>query len=819
MIWFKHNRFKTSLWCRMPLALLVLLPLLASCNLFIDDDYTDENGFKNVPVHEGNGYDAPVTVNDNGCEVTYQYNSDVRVLDDTEQRYIVKAQMDPAGAFMEIHFSKNTPDDLLPVPGEVLLSTVTGKFPWGCNHRVQYRVDEDGVYKYIAFTAMLEETFKELKITGNLTSKEEEDYYVSAVPYDEMMQKIESENEPADQPASARTRGGADDELSFTIDKVHVKLSGETTELTVPFSYAPKGMDFPKGFHGEIRIPEDKNFYRMVNVLNFQDFDLAKGNLIAKVTQTVEEQNYVEITGGWDKSWTIHRWRPVTGKAFVVGPVVLVFFINLDLKADIDLALTATFSRHKKTENIYNIDLYKKTITKNSRVIEDTGWKYTELYGSVTFALIFEAQFGLGIYGKVVSVRVVPVFTLKFTVNNPKKIKLAGGDKDVVDIQERPGPTFSFTIDLKLGVYLDLSLKNIINSWKQAGSAEDKKLLEQIKADAQKSSDYYQALVDEDNELYDPNRKDKQEGDKSEGDDEVDANVTFNIVNLSTSWSWYPTIDDNSLFLDKHWDNEKQKMIFTGRYTVDQEGVLQTLFANRYIPGLCVRKDSKVVGFLFSREAGQTGRARSGTTYHFDVDDTDDDQEYSIAPCYFLLEDESMPVAIDKLKNVNITSPHTVLFSVAPVRSYREYLSPKVPGDKTWKYHFLFYTDVKAQGVKYMDKFGVKDIMFNSQHDYNKRGDVTMQDGIYRLNWNATKKSNVSDYGVEIGLVLQSFFVVEGKEVVNPNMISFTMSTDGTYIINDGDLEESGTYSSRRFFYEDDEPVEVELESVEYRGI
>jgi len=94
-----------------------------------------------------------------------------------------------------------------------------------------------------------------------------------------------------------------------------------------------------------------------------------------------------------------------------------------------------------------------------------------------------------------------------------------------------------------------------------------------------------------------------------------------------------------------------------------------------------------------------------------------------------------------------------------------------------------------------------------------------MQDGIYRLNWNATKKSNVSDYGVEIGLVLQSFFVVEGKEVVNPNMISFTMSTDGTYIINDGDLEESGTYSSRRFFYEDDEPVEVELESVEYRGI
>ena len=128
--------------------ILPLLLLLSGCNLFIDDDEMDSP--QDVPVHRGEGYDAPITVEDGGCTVTYQYNSDVRLLPLADQQYIVSTQSDPTGAFIEIHYRNDTPTRLLPVPGEILVSTVTDLFPWGCNHRVQYRVDRIGSTRMVS---------------------------------------------------------------------------------------------------------------------------------------------------------------------------------------------------------------------------------------------------------------------------------------------------------------------------------------------------------------------------------------------------------------------------------------------------------------------------------------------------------------------------------------------------------------------------------------------------------------------------------------------------------------------------------------------
>ena len=53
---------------------------MASCNLFIDDDTVDENGFENVPVHTGEGYDEPVTIQEGDATITYQFKKNVRIL-------------------------------------------------------------------------------------------------------------------------------------------------------------------------------------------------------------------------------------------------------------------------------------------------------------------------------------------------------------------------------------------------------------------------------------------------------------------------------------------------------------------------------------------------------------------------------------------------------------------------------------------------------------------------------------------------------------------------------------------------------------------
>ena len=70
---------------------------MASCNLFIDEDTVNEMGFENVPVHTGEGYDEPVTVQDGEATITYQYKKNVRVLKPEDQKWMVYTEKEPTG--------------------------------------------------------------------------------------------------------------------------------------------------------------------------------------------------------------------------------------------------------------------------------------------------------------------------------------------------------------------------------------------------------------------------------------------------------------------------------------------------------------------------------------------------------------------------------------------------------------------------------------------------------------------------------------------------------------------------------------------------
>ena len=767
--------------------ILPLLLLLTGCNLFIDDD--EMNSSQDLPVHQGEGYDAPLTVEDGGCTVTYQYNSDVRLLPLADQQYIVSVEADPTGAFIEIHYRTDTPVQLLPVPGEILVSTVTSLFPWGCNHRVQYRVDEDGVIKYIATFVQLDETYKQLDIQGTMTTQENEDFYVEAV----IEEDLEAGEE--DQAASRRTISAhyapSSDEKAMHVLVEENKI-GFDIHYAVGLSVGGNAGDV--GGNVGINFPYDENYWKTEITFDFSGFSITEGQFTAKVHQTVEQSVCIQVQGNASISKT-KTWRPLKGKAITIGPVVIVLFVNINMQVAANVSLSASFTSYKKTINHYDIDFLDGKITKTIENVKDTGWQFPEFVIEGNVSLGFEFQLGLGIYGKILSVRIIPVLTLSFGAQTPSFVTMPNGHK-AFDLTTRAGPQWRLELSLKLGVYLDLSLRNIIKAYKDLGDEAQKRMLKELEEEAKKSSEYYEQLASGDYSNYDPNRQGQYDYKDGEGD-EASVNVTFGPWPLwKHSYTWYPRIDDNSLRVNRLWDEGTQTMRFVAEYKIDDAGIMADLFGTCLIPGLCI-DDNGQVKCIYSEENSNTVRLEKGKVYHFEIPARSEETSYSIAPCYYdIAKSRENPVAIDKSLKFNVTSPSVSLFSITPVDCKREAFSA-TDQNKGYRYKwtFSFFTTVKVKGFDNMDAFGVKE-MSGTSHQYSPRTDKDRRDGTYQLNWQAVHRTNNStDAGILVSL--QAYYVVKGQTLYDDTWMTLSMNSDRTYSYNDGTFEIDGEYARR----------------------
>ncbi len=764
--------------------ILPLLLLLTGCNLFIDDE--DLNSPQDVPVHQGEGYDAPLTIEDGGCTVTYQYNSDVRLLPLADQQYIVSTQSDPTGAFIEIHYRTDTPTRLLPIPGEILVSTVTDLFSWGCNHRVQERVDEDGVIKYIATFAQLDETYKELDIKGTLTTKENEDFYVEA--------EIE-EDVPADSTQGASRRklyaryAPASDEKDM-----HVAVEGHKFGFTIPFAGDYSYQQGSGNIESNVGLsfPYEENYYKTEFTFDFTNFSFSDKQFVAKIHQTVEQSTSVQVKGKGSISKT-KTWRPLKGKAITIGTVVIVLFVNVNMEITANVDASASFTSYKKTINHYDIDFYEGKLTKTVENIKDTGWQFPEFILQGSIAISIELQLGLGIYGKILSVRIIPVLTLSFGAQIPNTVLMPNGHR-AFDITTRAGPEWKLELSLKLGVYLDISLSNIIKAYKELGQEAQKRMLTELEEEAKKSSDYYEQLAHGDYSNYDPNRKD-QYGYKDGESDEASINVNFGPWSLwKHAYSWYPRIDDNSLRVERLWDESTHTMRFIAEYKVQDAGIMADLFKTWLIPGLCIVDNNKV-NCIYSVENGNVVRLEKGKVYHFELPAHSEETTYSISPCYYdLATSNEKPAAIDKSLKVNVTTPSVSLLAIQPVDCKREAFS-YIDQNKGYRYKwtFSFYTTLRVKGFDNIDSFGVKE-MSGTTHQYSPRTDSNRRDGTYQLNWQAVHRSdNSTDAGMLV--VLQSYYVVKGETIDEGKWMSLSMNSDHTYSFEDGSLQKEGEYA------------------------
>jgi hypothetical protein len=698
--------------------------MLASCNLFIDDELDENSEFKNVPVHTGVGYDEPVTTNEGGCEVTYQYNSDVRVLSQEDQdRYIVYAAKDGANCFAEVHYSKNTPADKLPVPGEILLSTVTERFPWGCNHRVHYCIEEDNVYRYILGFAALDETFKELDINGNISNDGKDEYVIPA-------EDFIVDDEETDTIAATRS------DWSINVGIAKISWDGDTIQTDIPFIWTPGQIEY-KGGYGSATLEWQSNYKEN---FNFDHFSIKKRNFKMKYTMVQHEKFSLSVAGGYTHNGRLFRVPLVRGKAIVIptpAPIVLVLFLNADLSLDFDINASVTWTKETKTKTTYDIDLVPgfmelPTVKETTEKLIHKPLSFGNFALESSLTLSSKLIVGLGIYGKVLSVRLIP--TLALTIAS--KVPLAENNgSSTYNISTKEGVTLTLDFILTIGVYLDLKLKEILGNVFIFGDDVDKANLEAMEADAAKMSEYYKDVVDNQNESLDP--KNKKYYKKGEGHEEEDAGLAtsfkWHILGPYTT-PWFPTIHDNSFAIVRGWDKEAQKMTFTAQYTIDKLGIIAAGTGVWFVPCINITEGAKQIKTVYPTEGGKSAKVRSGHTYYFNLPELDDDKTYMIWPVYYnhqALNTSSVPSALDKGLSFCLTTPNLSIIDVKPTDL--KYEGEVFHDDYTYCYNIYVDTKTSVKGMDNIKSWDVKETFSDAQYEYKTKKEE--KDGIYIMHW------------------------------------------------------------------------------------
>ena len=658
-----------------------LIMLLVSCNVFVDDDLVVDNTKWVVPVHTGVGYDEPVTIHEGGCEMTYQLNSDVRVVEQEEQnKYIVSINCSEGNAVIELRYAANTPEELLPVPGEIYLSTATEKLPYGCNHRVAAREFRDGSYVFLLTACTLKDTYKDLRLNGPLIGSKEGTY----TEEHDLGPKEEDEVSEAPQGRS-QTRGDDDDDeykiypSPFGSDKISRTKAFNMTFL----DNNGIGVYFPvnasKSFSGELYKPgKDKpsyNAYGSVSIelqynviwtFDFKNFSLKDDRLLVEEKCRKEMKFTATLAGGgqWHKDIIELKDVPgLSGSVRSIGYLVLVFFAQHECSLDVTLTAEATFTKECITEQYIQHDLcdpkndYKPTSRPNEpRIIKETPFTFA-LAISFDCRLTYKFHLCIGFYGKIISFRIIPTFTIMhFKATAP----LIDSDKfkGTYITSNDAGIYFSpleFTI--QIGVFLDLDISNLLALVRNTNKQEGQEALNRYVDEINKETSFYekQTATYRTGTFSNKEAKKNQSEDarSDDGSDLHDLSITLGpwLPFGKYECPWLPVIKSGTFVIVpsyKESDIEKGGLSYSAEYKIKDEGILTTF--RKYRPAICISDGVKRLDTIFPIE-GENTQVKSERTYHFEIPTLKFDKTYSIYPTFCTFDDKN-PWAIDQPQKV-----------------------------------------------------------------------------------------------------------------------------------------------------------------------
>ncbi len=708
---------------------------LSSCDLFINEEpEVDDYGFTDVPVHTGEGYDKPVTAKERDCEVTYQLQSNVRQLttEDTQQ-WITYVEQDETGLFMEIHYSGHTPQDRLPVLGEILLSTDVTRFPMGCMHRVQMRELRDGEYCYIASLAKLGDTYKKLDITGSITTAPEE--------YDV---KGESSDSIATARSNARTTRGpdfsGDDWYSFR--GMHVQL-GERIGLGYEFGTDPV-LSLEDDKHPDKPITvgfAEGSYYTVSSKYDFTDFSFERGVYKVHINEIEEGCFRIKVSGTYDGKVKVRHFRPVEGKPILIGPVLVILFVNLNFDIELKASAEATLERSFKITHDYTIDFSDFTLQEKT-VNESPGWKASAVFsGDVGLRTTLEVCFGL--YGKVLSLRIYPSVYFGVHADTAPVVFIGNDDEEPsYDVSSRPGITPKVNWQLDAGLFLELSIFDWFKElFGKLTKSNAKAVLSEVAKEAKEngmelSAEYWNNVG---KEAYERQEKEDKSG--------LTVNLGEWDIVKPTPTPWYPTIEDNSFKIDRIYDEQQQKMIFMGSYTINSVGFF-CYAGQSYIPTLLIKKGTKVVDEIFPDDDGKGARVKNGKLYMFTLPNYEDDVTYMACPSYHAapLRKQYRPEVIDKgLPFMGTTPSVTINQITATSAGVEEGMHFADYGEDVFKYKFTYGFDINVtvRGAENIQRWGVFEGPHGVSFDYKRKDATKLRDGTYVLH---CKLDILSDY-------------------------------------------------------------------------
>ena len=814
---------------------------MASCNLFIDEDTVDENGFKNVPVHTGEGYDEPVTIQEGDATITYQFKKNVRVLTpEVQQRWIVETEMDPTGTGYFITFRGDTPADLLPVQGEILVSKATDKFQWGLNHLVVSTYEDNGVIKFAAVISTIEDTYEELDMDGSVTKIEQETYYTAEDDVDDSVVDLDENGYPV---ANAETGGGepsaqarqstrADDKEAIDGTKGWVKYSDESFFINLPVDKDYE-LELPKGL--KANVSTQGSTMTVDTKIDLSGFSLKDGKYNVKITQTVEEDFKIKLTGGWSGDKRIKRFKPVKGKVITAGYVVLVLFVNIDIEIEGSVEASFVMTKSLHQTRTYDINLKDKTM-KMVENPEKTGDGKTSLSNSDNdgevkldrvliegkFGVFAKTHLGIGFYGKIISLRVVPRIGVELSIVMPAYWN--SDSETIYDIGDETGITVSFPVKVDLGIYwefdldLDINLdpKEIFLNTLSGGGSNPYGFV--IRIVASKSIEFWTSLIEGNEADYDPTKIQFDDGDEegiSLSDGYYHTFGPFYPID-DLHFAWFPTMAKNSFKILKAWDEQNEELNFKGEFRCAGIGFLGGLGLH-FVPALQIWNGNEMLEVIWPDEGGKNAVLREGDTYHFTIQNSSEDVVYYAKPCYYgkPLGMKQNPDALDKSLPFCAYTPMISVTDMKP--SYARAVGYDSEGRYIYAFNFDLYTSVK--GISNVGSFGLEDVLNDGKYNHTYKpggGNKQLRDGTYVMDYMVKIHSKAESRQLKMNL--RPWLTLPDGNVKHGSDYGFIISTEGWYRTWNAQTDQKGkkkdfknaSDTSRQFDWIDDDDTSVD---------
>ncbi|MCM1503600.1 MAG: hypothetical protein NC127_00180 [Muribaculum sp.] len=143
-----------------------LLLAISGCS-----DKNDDLDPKTKPDNSGEEKYQTKSEHGEGYDITYRFNNNVIVINDSNVDYLIRIESDTI-----LYFSSSTPSALLPAKGEIISSGITDKTPDGLGNKVLDIESVNGEFKCVTTSAPLDEIFAELSLNMQdyeLTSTDE----------------------------------------------------------------------------------------------------------------------------------------------------------------------------------------------------------------------------------------------------------------------------------------------------------------------------------------------------------------------------------------------------------------------------------------------------------------------------------------------------------------------------------------------------------------------------------------------------------------------------------------------------------------------